>query len=170
MTAAEGPRNLPWDHGMKVLRLEISKACESDMREILELQRLAFFEVGVRYNDPDTTPLPQTLEELIEESKGQVFLKAVHEGKIIGTVRGRLDGNVCRVSKVMVHPDRQNRGIGRMLMASIEKEFDVSVFELRTGHLDERTISLYKKLGYVLTGEKEKISDTLWFVRMRKEK
>jgi len=149
--------------------LEISKAGESDMREILELQRLAFFEVGVRYNDPNTTPLPQTLNELIEESKGQVFLKAVHKGKIIGTVRGRLDGDICRVSKVMVHPDHQGKGVGRMLMASVEKEFNADVFELRTGHLDERTISLYERLGYVLTGEKEKISDTLWFVRMRKE-
>lgn len=149
--------------------MEISKAGESDMREILELQRLAFFEVGVRYNDPNTTPLPQTLNELIEESKGQVFLKAVHKGKIIGTVRGRLDGDICRVSKVMVHPDHQGKGVGRMLMASVEKEFNADVFELRTGHLDERTISLYERLGYVLTGEKEKISDTLWFVRMRKE-
>jgi len=155
---------------MKVLRLEILKADERDMREILDLQRLAFFEVGVRYDDPDTTPLPQTLDELIEESKGQVFLKAVHEGKIIGTVRGRLDGDICRVSKVMVHPDHQGMGIGRMLMASIEKEFDVPVFELRTGHLDERTISLYERLGYILTGEKEQISNALWFVRMRKER
>jgi len=69
-----------------------------------------------------------------------------------------------------VHPDHQNMGIGRKLMNAIEKEFDVGVFELRTGHLDAITISLYQKLGYKLTGEKEQMSDTLWFVRMRKEK
>jgi len=148
--------------------LEIVKADERDMAEILVLQKLAFYEVGVRYNDPDTTPLPQTLEELIEESEGQTFLKAVIDGKIVGAIRGRLDGNVCRVSKVMVHPEHQNRGIGRKLMNAIEKEFDVDVFELRTGHLDKITIALYEKLGYELTGEKEKMSETLYFVRMRK--
>jgi len=152
-----------------VLRLKITKADENDLPEILTLQRLAFYEVGVRYNDMNTTPLPQTLDELTAESKGQVFLKAVYRDRIIGAIRGRLDGNVCRISKVMVHPDHQGRGIGRKLMAAIENEFDVNVYELRTGHLDEITISLYMKLGYVLTGEKEKISDTLWFVRMRKE-
>ena len=156
--------------GAKVLRLEITKACADDMKEILILQREAFYEVGVRYKDPETTPLPQTLNELIEESKGQTFLKAVRNGRIIGAVRGRLDGGVCRVSKVMVHPDCRNKGVGRRLMDAIENEFGVNVYELRTGHLDEMTISLYKKLGYVLTGEKERISDTLWFVRMRKEK
>ena len=155
---------------MEAVRLEITKACANDMKEILELQRLAFYEVGVRYNDPDTTPLPQTLNELVEESENQTFLKAVHEGKIIGAIRGRLDGKKCIVSKVMVHPDHQNKGIGRKLMNAIEKEFDVDVFELRTGHLDSITISLYQKLGYKLTGEKERISDTLWFVRMRKER
>jgi len=149
--------------------MKITRADESDLAEILALQRLAFYEVGVRYNDMNTTPLPQTLEELIEESRGQVFLKAVQDGVIVGAIRGRLDGKTCRVSKVMVHPDHQNRGIGRGLMSAIEKEFDVNVFELRTGHLDEKNISLYEKLGYALTGEKEQISDTLWFVRMRKQ-
>ena len=150
--------------------LEIARADENDLPEILDLQRLAFFDAGIRYNDPDTPPLPQTLDELIEESAGQVFFKAVYDGMIIGTVRGRLDGDVCRISKVMVHPGHQNRGVGRRLMAAIENEFNVQVFELRTGHLDEKNISLYGKLGYALTGDKERITQNLWFVRMRKER
>jgi len=149
--------------------MEITRADENDLAEILVLQRLAFYEVGVRYNDMNTTPLPQTLDELTEESNGQVFLKAVQDGAIVGAIRGRLDGETCRISKVMVRPDHQGRGIGRSLVNAIEKEFDVNVFELRTGHLDGKSISLYEKLGYALTGEKERISDTLWFVRMRKQ-
>ncbi|MDR0334493.1 MAG: GNAT family N-acetyltransferase [Methanomassiliicoccaceae archaeon] len=149
--------------------MEIIRACKDDLPEILILQRLAFYRVGLRYNDPDTPPLPQTLDELVEESDGQVFLKAVQDGKIIGAIRGKDNGNSCRISKVMVHPDHQDRGIGRKLVNAIEKEFNVPMFDLRTGHLDEVTISLYKKLGYVLTGEKEQITETLWFVRMKKE-
>jgi len=148
---------------------EISKADESDLQEILELQRLAFYENSIRYNDPNMPPMPQTLDELKEESRGQIFLKAVENGMIIGAVRGRMDGDICRISKMMVRPDHQNRGIGQKLMAAIENEFDARIYELRTGHLDEKNDFLYKKLGYVLTGEKERITDTMWFVRFRKE-
>ncbi|MDR1954838.1 MAG: GNAT family N-acetyltransferase [Candidatus Methanoplasma sp.] len=149
--------------------MEILKACENDLPEILILQRLAFRENAIRYDDPDIPPIHQTLDELAEESRGQLFLKAVCEGKIIGTARGRLEGDVCRISKVIVHPDHQNRGIGHELIAAIENEFDVSAFVLRTGHLDEKNISLYKKLGYVVEGDLEKITEHLWFVHMRKQ-
>ena len=149
--------------------MEITRAYESDLPEILKLQRLAFYENSIRYKDPNMPPMPQTLEELIKESKGQIFLKATDNGKIVGAVRGRMDGDICRISKMMVHPDHQNRGIGQKLMASIEKQFDAHIYELVTGHLDEKNDFLYKKLGYVLTGEKERITDTMWFVRFRKE-
>lgn len=156
--------------GTKVLRLDIITACEGDLPEILALQRTAFHEVGIRYDDPDTPPLPQTLNELTDESKGQVFLKAVLDNRIIGAVRCRKDGNVCRISKVMVHPDHQDGGIGQRLMAAAENVFDVTAYELRTGFLDEKNISLYKKLGFVIVGEMERITPTLWFIRMRKER
>jgi len=149
-------------------RMEIVKACEEDLPEMLILQRLAFRENAIRYNDPDIPPMPQTLEELTEESRDQIILKAVIDGKLIGTARGRLEGDVCRISKVIVHPDHQNRGIGHMLVAAIESEFDVSAFVLRTGHLDEKNISFYKKMGYEIEGSPEKITESLWFVHMRK--
>jgi ribosomal protein S18 acetylase RimI-like enzyme len=148
--------------------MEILRACEEDMPEILALQRLAFSENAVRYNDPAMPPMPQTLDELIEESEGQIFLKAVCDGKIIGTSRGIREGDVCRVSKVIVHPDCQNRGIGRRMITAIESEFDVSAYVLRTGYHDEKNISLYKKMGYAIEGEPEKITESLWFVHMRK--
>jgi len=134
------------------------------------LQKLAFYDNSIRYNDPNMPPLPQTLEELTEESKGQLFLKAVRDGKIIGTVRGGLDGDVCRVSKVMVLPDHQNQGIAHKLLEAIENEFNVQIFELKTGYLDDKNIHLYEKMGYVMTGEKFWETKTLCFVRMRKEK
>ena len=139
------------------------------MQEILELQRLAFFEAGVRYNDPDTPPLTETLDDLIRDSEGHLFLKAVIGGRIAGTARGRDEGGCCRISKVMVHPDHRDKGIGKRLVEAIEKEFDVPVFRLRTGYLDEKNISFYEKLGYNITGEPEKITDTLWFVHMVKK-
>ncbi|WP_148305857.1 GNAT family N-acetyltransferase [Candidatus Methanoplasma termitum] len=153
-----------------MLRLEIVRACEDDLPEILALQRLAFYDNSIRYGDPNMPPMPQTLDELRAESKGKVFLKAIENGKIVGTIRGHMDGEICRVSKVMVLPDHQNRGIAHKLLDAIEDEFRVRVFELKTGYLDDKNIHLYKKVGYVLTGEKFWETETLCFVRMRKEK
>jgi GNAT superfamily N-acetyltransferase len=151
--------------------MDITRVCDGDLPKIIELQRLAFFENRLRYgNDPNMPPLPQTLSELAEESQGQVFFMATMNGKIVGTIRGRWEGEICRVSKMMVHPDHQNKGIGNMLMSALEKEFNAQIYELKTGHLDEKNIAFYEKWGYVLTGEKEQATETLWFVRMRKNR
>ena len=58
----------------------------------------------------------------------------------------------------MVHPEYQGRGIGSMLMETIENKFaDVSSWELFTGELSVRNIRLYERLGYsVMAKEKEK--------------
>ena len=150
------------------MRLEILKALENDLPEILALQYLAFRENAVRYNDFNIPPLVQTLDELIEEAKSHVILKAVVDGKIIGSVRGCRRPDHCYIGRLIVHPDFQNQGIGRKLLYAIEDEFGAGRYELTTGHLDDKNISLYIKLGYAVC-EREKISDNLYFIHMRKE-
>ena len=149
--------------------IKILKSNENDLPEILELQKLCFSENAIRYNDPNIPPLKQTLDELIEEAKSHVILKAVDGAKIIGSVRGCRKTDHCYIGRLIVHPDYQNQGIGRRLMAAMENEFGDSVFELTAGHLDDKNISLYQKLGYKTYGT-EKISDNLSFVLMRKNK
>ena len=60
-----------------------------------------------------------------------------------------VDG-VCRIGRLAVRPDRQNRGIGTLLMAAIEERFRPHClrFEIFTGHKSEKNLSLYAALGY----------------------
>jgi GNAT superfamily N-acetyltransferase len=149
--------------------LEISRACDDDFSEILALQKLAFQENALRYDDPNIPPLTETLEQFREDCEGQTVLKMVENEKIIGSVRGRLNGNVCRVGRVIVHPDHWNKGIAHKMIATIESEFDASVYELVTGVEDHKNISLYRKHGYeIVEGELYKITHNLYFVRMVK--
>ena len=151
--------------------MDILRADEGDLPEILELQRLAFQENALRYEDPDTPPMRQTLEELTEEAKHHITLKAVIDGKIVGTARGCMEGEACHISKVIVHPDHWNRGIGKRLVVAVEDIFDNQLYVLVTGHKDEKNIALYKKLGYEICDvPMEKITPTLFFIHMRKEK
>jgi len=53
-------------------------------------------------------------------------------------------------------------------MSVIENEFETHVYRLFTGHLDDKNISLYSKLGYVIYGEREYVSPELSFIHMEK--
>jgi GNAT superfamily N-acetyltransferase len=93
--------------------------------------------------------LLQTIEELRDEFKTNVFLKAVSGHSIIGSVRARIVGNTCHIGKLIVHPNWQKQGIGTYLMTEIEKiHRDVSRFELFTGSHSVKNHYLYRKLGY----------------------
>ncbi len=52
-------------------------------------------------------------------------------------------------------------------MESIENEFNADKYGLTTGHLDEKNLYLYKKLGYEIT-RREKVAEGLHFVHMVK--
>lgn len=152
-----------------MMPLEILTVCESDLPDILALQRLAFQETARRYNDFKIPPLLQTLGELTEESKSFVILKAVVENKIVGSVRACEKDDYCYIGRLIVHPDFRNKGIGRQLMAAIESRFDVQRYELMTGNLDEKNRALYSKLGYTVF-KTEKISDNVQLIHMEKIK
>ncbi len=131
------------------LTIDIRDASEADAAEILEIQKLAFHGQCILYNDFALPPLVQTLEELIQDFTTHVFLKAAHEGKIVGSVRGRVEGYTCLISRLIVRPDHQNKGIGKKLMHAIESKFSgVSRYELFTGEKSKKNLTLYGKLGY----------------------
>ena len=148
--------------------MKILKAYVNDLPEILALQKSAYQENAIRYNDPNIPPLQQTLNELNIEIERKIFLKAVIDDIIVGSVRGAKKDDHAFIEKLIVHPDYQNQGIGRKLMLAIENEFDTSVFRLFTGHLDAKNISLYSKLGYVIYGEQEHVTPELCFIHMEK--
>ena len=91
----------------------IVQAEEADLEAILELQRLAYQGEARLLNDFSIPPLMQTLEEMKEEFRSGIFLKAVDEkGKIVGSVRGTLRGDTLLIGKLMVHPEHQGSGRG----------------------------------------------------------
>ena len=123
--------------------MKILRANEDDLPEILALQKSAYQENAVRYNNFNISPLQQTLDELNVEIEHKIFLKAVIGDIIVGSVRACKKDDYAFIEKLIVHPDYQNQGIGRKLMFAIENEFETSVFRLFTGHLDDKNISAY---------------------------
>ncbi len=130
------------------MNYQIAKAKVNAAEEILRIQKLAYQSEAERYNNYEIPPLKQTIEELKEQFKNHIILKAVLDGKVIGTVRAYQKNGTCYVGRLAVHPDMQNQGIGTSLMKEIEKCFNPERFELFVGSKSDKNISLYQKLGY----------------------
>ena len=141
--------------GKAVLGIETAGA--GDAAEILALQKTAYRSEAELYDDFTLAPLQQTLEEMDADFARQTVLKAVMDGQIVGSVRAAMDGGVCTLRRLIVHPEYQNFGIGAKLMRAIEARFPAAArFELFTGHKSRRNMYFYEKLGYsVFKTEKE---------------
>lgn len=120
-----------------------------DAPEILALQKVAYQSEAEIYGDTSLPALEQTLEQLQQDFERMSFLKAVVNGKIIGSVRGYEQGDTAYLSRVIVHPYFRRRGIGRRLLDEIEKAFPrVHRFEAFTGHESKRNLYQLAKRGY----------------------
>jgi len=130
--------------------MEILQATVADAAEILSLQKLAYQSEAERYNNYDIPPLKQTIDEIKDQFRNHIFLKAISESIIIGTVRAYEENGTCYIGRLAVHPDSQNRGIGTALMKAIENYYKPQRFELFVGSKSDKNIYLYKKLGYTI--------------------
>ncbi len=140
----------------------------NDCREILELQQLCYRQEAEIYDDYSIPPLIQTLEELMREFESSTVLKAVHEKRIIGSVRARSNSDSCFIGRLIVHPDFQNKGIGTRLMNEIERRMRTpGRYELFTGEKSAKNLHLYKKLGYEIF-KKGSLNDGLIMVFLEK--
>ena len=148
--------------------METVDARPIDAGAILAVQRLAFAPAAARYGDDRLPPLMETREEIEADIRSQVVLVAVRDGEVIGSVRGVGRDGCVHVGRLVVHPSHQRQGIARGLMLELESRFERQpCFELFTGHLNERGMSLYRQLGYVET-QRQRVTDALELVYMRK--
>jgi GNAT superfamily N-acetyltransferase len=148
--------------------LQIVRATENDCTDILRIQRIAYRSEAELYNDFSIQPLTQTYDDALLEFQNSVVLKAVSDGRIVGSVRAHKNGGTAFVGKLMVCPDYQNRGIGKRLLSAIENECQAGRYELYTGAKSAKNLALYEKCGYTVF-KTEEATPELAFVYMEKK-
>jgi ech hydrogenase subunit C len=148
----------------------INRANQKDILEILALQKIAYRSEAELYGSDSVPALGQTMEEITADFDRMIFLKAVVNGKIVGSIRGRRDGDTAHISRVAVHPYFQGKGIATGLIRQIEHEVgDVRVYEAFTGHQSLRNLHLYEKMGYQRV-RTEPFTPTVNWVYLQKER
>ena len=148
----------------------VGPATAIDAPEILALQKIVYQNEAEMYDDWTLTPLKQTLEEMRNDFADKVFIKAVVGGKIIGSVRGWMEGETAHLGRLIVHPYFWQRGLGTKLVTAIEARFpQAKRFETFTGQKSRHTMEPYQRLGYLPTRQ-EKVSehrDRIYFSKER---
>jgi ech hydrogenase subunit C len=150
--------------------MQLSVATAVDAPEILALQKIVYQNEAEMYDDWSLTPLRQTLDDMRTDFATRTFIKAVVGGKIIGSVRGWMEGDTAHLARLIVHPLFWQKGLGTRLVTEIESCFpQARRFETFTGQKSKHTMEPYQRLGYVPIRQ-EKVSehrDRVYFARER---
>ena len=100
--------------------MNILPALQQDLPEILALQRAAFAAEAQLVNDWNIPPLTQTLDELADDWRKGIMLKAQSgQGALVGTVRGHAAQDGYYIGRLAVLPQWQGKGVGSALLEAI---------------------------------------------------
>ncbi len=148
--------------------IDIRPVRVGDAENILKLQFLCYKSEAALYEDYALPPLTQSLCNLIEEYGAHTILAAFFGGEVVGSVRGRTERGTCHIGRLIVHPHLQRNGLGARLMREIEGHFATAKrYRLFTGHLSERNLRLYNRLGYT-EFLREEVSPKLRMIHLEK--
>ncbi len=146
----------------------IRQAAAGDADDVLRLQKEAYSSEAELYQDRSLIVLHETTDKFLEALETHLVLVAIIGGRIVGSVRGRLDGDVCRIGRLFAAPGHQGRGIGTRLISAIENRFSTAQrFSLFTGYRSHGNIKLYQRLGYEITG-RDRMTDKIEMVIMER--
>ena len=149
--------------------MQIIKAETKDIKELYQLQLLAFESEAAMIGSRDVPALQETEAEYRADFANWQTLKLENEfGEIIGAIRYKLNGQIAEIGRLMVHPAYRHRGLAQKLLSEADRMCPNTTKELYTCTKSRSNILLYQKMGY--TPYKEHTEKTgLSFVHMRKD-
>ena len=132
---------------MDQMKIEIANI--EDVTELLNLQYKAFRPVAESLNWLDAPTLTETVEHALGEFLKYTTLKMLDDdGKIIGSVRGRVDDGSLFIGRLMVLPEFQKNGYGRILLRKIQSLLPHTRAWLDTSGDVPQTVSFYEREGF----------------------
>ncbi|MEO5711612.1 MAG: tRNA (guanosine(37)-N1)-methyltransferase TrmD [Nocardioidaceae bacterium] len=151
-TAARRPDLLHPSRTLDVAGDEVAvrTATPGDAGELLTLQLACWVAEAFANETLDIPPLREDVDDVRAWLTSWTTF-VVHAGeRLVGAVRGRLDGDTWEIGRLMVAPDLRGRGLGRWLLAHAEAAAppEAERLSLFTGAQSVANLRMYRKAGY----------------------
>lgn len=129
---------------------EVVPAVAGDAPELLVLQLACWVPEALANGDLTIPPLHEDLADVTAGIAAWDTYVVRAAGRLVGSVRGRLDGTTWEVGRLMVAPDLRGRGLGRLLLDHGEAVAhpDATSYRLVTGRHSEANLRRYRRAGY----------------------
>jgi len=136
---------------------EIVPATRADVGELFTLQRACWVQEALANDTLGIPALHETLDDLVDSLQSWRTYVVRVAGRLVGAVRAKLDGDEWDVGRLMVAPDLQGRGLGRVLLEYVESvaPTEATSYRLFTGGESAENLRMYKKAGYRVRGTLE---------------
>jgi tRNA (guanine37-N1)-methyltransferase len=168
-TAARRPDLL---HGSQVtvaseLGVDISLAVPADVPELLTLTRACWVQEAVANNSLDFPALVESLDDLRDSLRTTRTWVARKAGRLVGSVRTEVRDDDLHISRLMVAPDLQGRGLGSHLLRLAEESAPSSIrtLSLAAGAGSVDNLRSYRKAGYRPAPGESEIPGTVELVK-----
>ena len=131
---------------------EIVPATRADAPELLVLQRACWVQEALANESLEIPALHESLEQVVASFEVWHWYAVRAAGRLVGAVRGRLEGDAWDIGRVMVAPDLQGRGLGRALLEHVQAVAPAAAtsYVLFTGAGSLDNLRMYKKAGFRL--------------------
>ncbi len=125
-------------------------AVRGDAAELLTLQLACWVGEALVNGDLTLPPLQEGLDDVTASLSSWDTYVVRSAGRLVGSVRGRLDGRTWEIGRLMVAPDLRGRGLGRHLLEHAERVAapEATAYRLFTGAASTANLRRYKRAGY----------------------
>ena len=149
------------------MKIEIANI--EDVPELLELHDKAFFAIAAEVDWLDAPGLKESLEQAREDFPKYMTLKMLSDdGKIVGSVRGCVEDGSLYIGRLMVLPECQGKGYGRILLREIQSMLPHNRAWLDTSGDVPQTVSFYEREGF-RTFESKRFENGVSWIFMEKK-
>jgi isopentenyldiphosphate isomerase len=152
--------------------IRLQNATIEDKGELLELQRIVFMPLYLKYEDHDFSPATQTMERFSKRFEIGNYYKILFDDSLVGSIFVfEKSPGIMKFHIINILEEFQGKGIAKEIMKRIETLYpEAERWELETIITETKNCSLYEKMGYIQTGESRKINDKLTLISYVKDK
>ncbi len=129
---------------------EVLPAAAGDAAELHVLTLACWVGEALVNEDLTIPPLHESVEDTAASlAEWETYVVRV-AGRLVGSVRGRLEDTTWEIGRLMVAPDLQGRGLGRVLLEHAERVAPpaAAAYRLVTGKDSVANLRRYKRAGY----------------------